>query len=95
MIYAYGNVRKDPKKYRYNESDYLLADIMLTYWSNFAKTGDPNGSDVPTWNLYNPSNNKVMELGEHLGDIDDEYLSLYILLDEYIDWELENENTQI
>lgn len=95
MIYAYGNVRKDPKKYRYNESDYLLADIMLTYWSNFAKTGDPNGSDVPTWNLYNPSNNKVMELGEHLGDIDDEYLSLYKLLDEYIDWELENENTQI
>ena len=92
MVYAYGNVKHAIRQYAYNESDYLLADIMLSYWSNFAKTGDPNGEGLPTWNLYNPNNNKVMELGEHLGDIDDRYLELYEILDDYIDWELEKEN---
>ena len=22
---------------------------MMTYWTNFAKTGDPNGAGVPVW----------------------------------------------
>jgi para-nitrobenzyl esterase len=29
-----------------------LADTMVKYWTNFAKTGDPNGADVPAWPAY-------------------------------------------
>lgn len=31
------------------EQDYALEDKMLTYWTNFMKTGDPNGENVPEW----------------------------------------------
>jgi para-nitrobenzyl esterase len=29
-----------------------LARIMLSFWSNFAATGDPNGAALPEWPRY-------------------------------------------
>ncbi len=31
------------------EEDHQVSALMVKYWTNFAKTGDPNGVDVPTW----------------------------------------------
>lgn len=33
--------------------DYKLSDLVETYWTNFAKTGDPNGGGAPPWPQYN------------------------------------------
>jgi para-nitrobenzyl esterase len=33
----------------FGEVDRKLADLMETYWTNFAKTGNPNGSMLPNW----------------------------------------------
>ena len=33
----------------FNETDFKLADLMETYFTNFAKTGDPNSSGIPKW----------------------------------------------
>ena len=83
MVYAYGNVKNDPRTYRYDQSDLDLAETMLTYWSNFAKRGDPNGGGLPTWPTYESGNTKLMELGSNVGPIEDRYMSLYPLIEEY------------
>ncbi|MGA2738454.1 MAG: carboxylesterase family protein [Bryobacteraceae bacterium] len=43
--------------------DKALSDLMSTYWSNFAKNGDPNGSGLPLWPAYSSqANYPVMHL---------------------------------
>lgn len=39
-----------------------LARIMSTYWTNFAKTGNPNGKGVPNWPLYNTQKEEILDV---------------------------------
>ena len=48
-------------------ADRKLADTMASYWTNFAKTGDPNGDGLPKWPRY--KTDEVMEFGDHVGPI--------------------------
>jgi para-nitrobenzyl esterase len=36
----------------FNDTDYKLADLIETYWTNFAKTGNPNDSNLPNWPMF-------------------------------------------
>ncbi len=92
MIYAYGNVKYDDHGYRYNKSDLELSETMLSYWSNFAKTGDPNGEGLPTWNEYSVGDNNLQELGSNVGSKADPYLELYPLIEEYQQSKIDAEN---
>jgi para-nitrobenzyl esterase len=43
--------------------DWKLSDTMEVYWTNFAKTGNPNSKDVPEWPRYLAKDNyPVMHL---------------------------------
>jgi para-nitrobenzyl esterase len=39
-----------------------LARIMNTYWTNFAKTGNPNGNGLPNWPLYDTKKDEILDI---------------------------------
>ena len=39
-----------------------LSDLMIGYWTNFAKTGDPNFAGAPTWTPYSAATEQVQSL---------------------------------
>jgi para-nitrobenzyl esterase len=40
----------------------VLARIMNTYWTNFAKTGNPNGNGLANWPLYNIQKEEILDI---------------------------------
>ncbi len=44
---------------RYTASDVKMADIVESYFTNFAKTGDPNGVGLPGWPQFGAAANYV------------------------------------
>ena len=61
IIYVFGNL--DPKL-RFEEQDRELSATMSAYWAQFAKTGDPNGKDLPHWPAYDARTDEHMEFGD-------------------------------
>lgn len=52
----------DPANSNTTESDLEIAETMGTYWTNFAKYGDPNGEGVLAWPAFSDENPEVMYL---------------------------------
>ena len=49
--YVFGTLDTRPG-FVVSPDDRKLSDEVMTYWTNFAKTGDPNGGDQPAWPRY-------------------------------------------
>ena len=45
------------------QKDYELSSQMTDYLTNFCKTGNPNGTDLPAWNSMQ-TQDKVLRMGE-------------------------------
>ena len=50
-------------------ADFQLSEVMSSYWSNFAKFGNPNGAGLAEWPAYDSTSHTTMELGAHAGSI--------------------------
>ena len=42
--------------------DRALSEQMADYWTNFAKTGNPNGPGLPVWPRFTEADRQVMHL---------------------------------
>lgn len=47
LWYVFGTLGRSKREF--TRADYDLSERMVTYWTNFAKSGDPNGDGVPVW----------------------------------------------
>jgi para-nitrobenzyl esterase len=54
----------DGEKRAWSPADRLLSDQVATYWTNFAKTGDPNGPGLPRWDRFDGGKGSVKRLGD-------------------------------
>jgi para-nitrobenzyl esterase len=41
--------------------DSRLSEIMQTFWTNFAKTGNPNSRDLPRWLAFDSREQSAMK----------------------------------
>ncbi len=60
--YVFGALASVPKV-TWESADTALSELMMRYWTNFARTGNPNGAGLPSWPRYTgDKGNSVMEL---------------------------------
>jgi para-nitrobenzyl esterase len=73
----------DPKT---TASDLAISEAMAAYWTNFAKTGNPNGRGVPEWPAFSDETPDVMVFGQtpHVGPVPS--LESLKVLDGYFKW---------
>jgi para-nitrobenzyl esterase len=70
------------KKLPWRPDDEKLSDLISSYWTNFAKTGDPNGPGLPQWPAYSShSAYEVLHLTPSPYSAPDEHRARYEFLD--------------
>jgi para-nitrobenzyl esterase len=53
--YAMGTLSTN-EYYDWNDDDYAISKLFLTYYANFCKTGNPNGKGLPQWTAITKDN---------------------------------------
>ncbi len=82
--YVFQTLNPDDKNL--DEGDWAISETVSTYWTNFAKRGDPNGPDVPNWPEYTLPHRAVMHFSDKafIGTVPSA-ASLEVL-DDYFEW---------
>jgi para-nitrobenzyl esterase len=68
------------------DADRRTSEIMVAYWTNFAKYGDPNGEGVPAWPAFTAENQQTMMLDDAPQPVPVPNLAGLKTLDAYFAW---------
>ena len=70
----------------FSSTDEAISEAMATYWTNFAKNGDPNGESIPEWPAFSDDNPMVMYFSQtpHTGPVPS--VESLEVLDDYFRW---------
>jgi para-nitrobenzyl esterase len=68
---AYVFQHLDASNPQITKTDLEISEAMATYWTNFAKHGDPSGNGVPVWPAFSDANPMVMHFNRtpHTGPV--------------------------
>src|SRR5580658_10432713 len=69
LWYVFDHLDQSP--WNWTAADRKLAEEMSSYWVNFARSGDPNGSGLPPWPRFTNAESKVQYLAAPItvGDV--------------------------
>jgi para-nitrobenzyl esterase len=78
LEYVFGtlDVRQGAK---WQAADRQLSDEVVSYWSNFARSGDPNGSGLPHWPRYDRTDD-VLHLNDPITVTHDDNRAEFVFL---------------
>lgn len=57
------------ESWQWTKSDRQVAYAMSRYWTNFARSGDPNGLGLPRWPAYDANAPTVLQIGETIESV--------------------------
>jgi len=83
MAYVFGNFMETMPAH---DDDKAVSEQISSYWVNFAKTGDPNGSGLPTWPAFTDADQQVMNLDDPSHPIPVPNIDKLKVLDGYYAW---------
>jgi para-nitrobenzyl esterase len=75
---------------RYGPDDIKLSETMATFWTNFAKKGDPNGENLPVWSAFSEQNPSYMYFNSNPASGPVPNLNNLKLFDEYYKFKRES-----
>jgi para-nitrobenzyl esterase len=52
--------------WQWSATDRKLSELMSSYWTNFAKAGDPNRADLPPWPAFAGTEGNVLHIGDRI-----------------------------
>jgi len=91
IYFVFGNFTKGMPA---TPEDKKVSAQLITYWTNFAKYGNPNGKALPEWPAFTNANPKVMELDDPSHAIPVPNLEQLKALDGYFAWRRKQEAQQ-
>ncbi len=80
ILYVFGSFDAQPQV-PWEATDHAVSDLMQTYWTNFARTGNPNGPGAPAWPTYSAKDGwPVMYLDAPPATRPDDFRARYLFL---------------
>jgi para-nitrobenzyl esterase len=79
--YVFGTLDSRPDA-TWRPEDRKLSELIGAYWTNFARTGDPNAHGLPNWPTYKPKQWQVMHLDATSEAKPDVQRERYLFLDQ-------------
>ncbi len=89
VAYALGTLRKVvpfPLNMLMHRHNYEVSRLMMLYWTNFAKTGDPNGGGALDWPRFKQDDEETLVFGNEGLSIERDYLKDRLDLFQTIVW---------
>lgn len=84
VAFVFGHL--NPNSQEKTSTDTNVSETMMSYWTNFAKYGDPNGKGVPKWEPFTISKPGVMYFQQksYMGGVPSE--EALKVLNKYFEW---------
>jgi para-nitrobenzyl esterase len=84
LAYVFGNLAQ--QQVPWSAADRALAEQLMSFWTNFAKRGDPNGPNLPDWPSFNDSARQLMRFDATAAAAAVPNAAKLRLLDRYYAW---------